>query len=206
MRKFIPGFNLLSSVPEQSTASLCVARISPNAIKSRCQRSTKLSSRSKKSFRTREDVQSERTKRAKRATARAQVKAAKEEKGRKAEALEEAQRKSEMATNPGRKRKQAPSPDTIPNPKDCEFGLDLDYFGYDGSEEDEEPIITPSKQPNKVLRTSGPKLENESMISLPYKAKTYPQIPRSREFAKDDLRRKEIEKHGFWPPPPPTPG
>ncbi len=202
MRKFIPGFNLLSPVPEQSPASLRTAPVSPNAIKDRRRRSKDLSSRSKKSFRTREHVQSVRTKHVERAAARAQVKAAKEEEDRKAKALKEGQRKSEMATNPGQKRKRVPSPDTIPNPKGCSFGLDLDYFGYDSSDEDEEPVITPSKQPNKVRRTSGPEL----VIQLPYKARTYPPtIPRSRLFAKDDLLEEERKKHGFWPPPPPTP-
>ncbi len=40
--------------------------------------------------------------------------------------------------------------------------MDLDYFGYDISDEDEEPIITPSKQPDKVPRTNGDLRANRS--------------------------------------------
>ncbi len=188
MRGLIPGFQLLSPVPEQSPTepktSLSAAPVSPTVKKDRPHRSTNSSSRSKKSFRTKEDVQSLRAKHEARVSARAQVKAAKEEdrKAKEAEALKEAQRKAEMATTPGQKRKRV-SPDTIPNPKGCSFGMDLDYFGYDSSDEDEEPV-TPSKQPNKIRRTS----ESEMNTLM---------IPRSRVFAKGDRERKEIEENGW---------
>ena len=164
-----------------------------------------MSPRFKKSFRPRKNIHYLHTNRAERAAARAQVKAAEEEEDQKVKALKEAQRKAEMVTTPGQKRKRVPFPDAISNPKGCSFGLVLDNFGCDSSDEDDGLVTTPSKQPNKVRRTGGPQLQKEPMISLPDKAKTYPQIPRSRVFVKDDLRRKEIEKHGFWPPPPPTP-
>lgn len=36
-----------------------------------------------------------------------------------------------------KKRKRAPSPDVIPNPPGCSYGMDLDYFYIDDSDEDE---------------------------------------------------------------------
>ncbi len=126
--------------------------------------------------------------------ARAQAKATKEEENRKAEeaeSLKEAQGKAQMATTPGQKRKRVPSPDTIPNPKRCRYGMDLDYFGCTSSDEDEEPGIL-SKQPNKVCYTSGPELKNA------------PKIPRSRVFAKTTREKKE--ENDRWPAPPATPG
>ncbi len=158
----IPGFSALSPLPEQSqTKPLPAAPVNPNVIKDRGRRFKNLSSRSKKPFRIMEDVQYSRTKRSERASARAQARAqaAKEDEDRKAkevETLKEAQRKAEMATAPGQKRKRASSPDSIPNPKGCSYGMDLEYFGWDSSDEDEEPVIIPPEQPNKVRRTSGP--------------------------------------------------
>lgn len=38
-----------------------------------------------------------------------------------------------------KKRKRDPSPDVIPNPPGCSYGLDLDYFCYSDSDEEEEP-------------------------------------------------------------------
>ena len=149
--RFISNFDPLSPVPEQSPkGSLPAAPVSPNVIKDRRQRSKDVASRSKKSFRTRDDVQYLRTKQLQRTLTRAQANATKE-----AEALKDAQRKAEIATTPGQKRKRALSPETIPNPKGCSFGLDLDYFGYDSSDEDGEPVITPSKPPNKVRCRDG---------------------------------------------------
>ena len=179
--KFISNFNHLSPVPEQPQTepkvSLPAVPVSPNVMKDRRHRSKNLSSRSKKSFRTKDDVQISRTKQAERASIRAQVKAAKEVEFRiakDAEALKEAQQKAEMATTPGQKRKRVPSPDTIPNPKGCSYGMDLDYFGYDSSDEDEEPITTPSKQPNKIRRTGGPEEPTRSrVIGDPKRAQPY---------------------------------
>ncbi len=152
--RFIPNFDPLSPVTEQSPtepeASLLAAPVSPIFTKDRRQRSKDLSSRSKKSFRTREDVQSLRTKILARTLARAQANATKE-----AEALKDAQRKADTGTTPGQKRKRSHIPETISSTKDYSFGLDLDYFGCDSSDEGEEPVIRPSKQPTKVRRTDG---------------------------------------------------
>ena len=113
MSRFIPNFDSHSPVPEQSpTDSLPAAPVSPNVIKDKRQCSNDVSSRPKKSFWAREDVQYLRTKQLERTLARAQANVTKE-----AEALKGAQRKAEIATTPGQKRKHAPSPETIPNPK-----------------------------------------------------------------------------------------
>lgn len=40
-------------------------------------------------------------------------------------------------SKPAKKRKRAPSPDVIPNPPGCSYGLDLDYFYFSESDEDE---------------------------------------------------------------------
>ncbi len=151
-------------MPEQSTtepeASLPTAPVSPNILKDRRQRSKDVSSRSKKSFRTREDVQYLRNKLSERTLARSQSNATNE-----AEAMKDAQRKAEIATTPRQKTKRAPSPETLANPKSCSFGLDPAYFGYDSSEEEEEPVTSPSKQPNKVCRTDGDLGANRFHIS-----------------------------------------
>ena len=61
---------------------------------------------------------------------------------------EEIREKAEKATKPGQKRKRAPSPDSIPNPPGCSYGMDLDYFGYYSSsdEELEENVDTPIRK------------------------------------------------------------
>lgn len=46
--------------------------------------------------------------------------------------------------------------------------MDLDYFGIDGSDEEEEPVTTPSQQPSKVRRTDGHLGDNCSDISHLY--------------------------------------
>lgn len=43
-----------------------------------------------------------------------------------------------------KKRKRSPSPDVIPNPKGCSYGMDLDYFCYSSDSEDE---TTPTSEP-----------------------------------------------------------
>ncbi len=98
-----------------------------------------------------------------------------------------------MATTSGQKRKRLPSSDTTPNLKGRSFGMDLDYFGYDSSNEGEEPLIIPSKPPNKICRTSGPELENA------------PTISQATVFAKEDREKKEGEEQGWWPALPQTP-
>ena len=80
------------------------------------------------------------------------------------EALEEHQRlrtEADNATVPGTKRKRLPSPDIIPNPPGCSYGMDLNYFGSDssGDELDDNEVTTgqmesPSTRPMKRARMS----------------------------------------------------
>lgn len=63
---------------------------------------------------------------------------------------------AEKGTIPGTKRKRMSSPDIIPNPGGSSYGMDLDYFGFSSSEE-EDPVITPTKtRPSKHRRLRGP--------------------------------------------------
>ena len=72
---------------------------------------------------------------------------------------------STKSTTPGTKRKRMPSPDTIPNPKGASYGMDLDYFRYVSSEEEDE-VITPSKhRPSKQRRLHGPDRQ-EAFVQL----------------------------------------
>lgn len=60
-------------------------------------------------------------------------------------------------STPGRKRKRMPSPDSIPNPVGSSYGMDLDYFGFSSSDEEDEMMVTPSKpRPSKHRRLHGP--------------------------------------------------
>ncbi|MCJ1426347.1 hypothetical protein MMC29_004250 [Sticta canariensis] len=90
-----------------------------------------------------------------------------------AQALD-SRRKAEMATTPGTKRKRLPSPDTIPNPRGSSYGMDLDYFGFDSSDECDEIDNTPTKpRPSKSRRISEPGDSESSMIGDPQNARPY---------------------------------
>ncbi|PLN85764.1 hypothetical protein BDW42DRAFT_190543 [Aspergillus taichungensis] len=57
-----------------------------------------------------------------------------------------------------KKRKRSPSPDVIPNPKGCSYGMDMDYFCYSSDSEDEtnstsEPTV-PQTEPRQLGRLS----------------------------------------------------
>ncbi|KAI4201290.1 MAG: hypothetical protein LQ350_003328 [Teloschistes chrysophthalmus] len=72
--------------------------------------------------------------------------------------VEAAHRAAYAAQTTGTKRR-AISPEVIPNPPGVSYGMDLAYFGFSSSEEDEEP--NPSRKtckmpPFKVRRTHGP--------------------------------------------------
>ncbi|KAL9583331.1 MAG: hypothetical protein Q9212_002763 [Teloschistes hypoglaucus] len=72
--------------------------------------------------------------------------------------VEAAHRAAYAAQTPGTKRR-AISPEVIPNPPGVSYGMDLAYFGYSSSEEEEQP--TPSRKtrkmpPFKKRRTHGP--------------------------------------------------
>ncbi|KAL2861124.1 uncharacterized protein BJX67DRAFT_385974 [Aspergillus lucknowensis] len=56
-----------------------------------------------------------------------------------------------ITTNASQKRKRSPSPDVIPNPAGCSYGMDLDYFCYSSESEDEEAEIpAPRTEPRRV--------------------------------------------------------
>ena len=65
---------------------------------------------------------------------------------------EENRRKAEGANAIGTKRKRY-SPDIIPNPKGCSYGMDLDYFGDSSSDDEAAGEDTPTK-PSKRARVS----------------------------------------------------
>ncbi|KAL9120911.1 MAG: hypothetical protein Q9187_002529 [Circinaria calcarea] len=65
---------------------------------------------------------------------------------------EENRRKAEGADATGKKRKRY-SPDVIPNPKGCSYGMDLDYFGDSSSDDEAAEEDTPTK-PSKRARVS----------------------------------------------------
>lgn len=50
-----------------------------------------------------------------------------------------------------KKRKRSPSPDVIPNPAGCSYGLDLDYFCYSSDSEEEADV-----QPQQALPPTKP--------------------------------------------------
>lgn len=73
----------------------------------------------------------------------------------------------------GAKRKRLPSPDSIPNPRGCSYGMDLDYFGYVSSDDDEIEN-TPSKpRPSKSRRISKPEDSDGLMVGDPQNARPY---------------------------------
>lgn len=113
----------------------------------------------RKSYKSKSDIQASRNTMSKRTSLQAQTAAATEEAAQTAAKLR-AREDAEMATKTGGKRKRLPSPDTIPNPPGCSYGMDLDYFGYDSTDEDEDEDkeeITPTKgRPNKSRRLSKP--------------------------------------------------
>ncbi|OJK04984.1 hypothetical protein ASPACDRAFT_38548 [Aspergillus aculeatus ATCC 16872] len=59
-----------------------------------------------------------------------------------------AQGESSISTPSQKKRKRAPSPDVIPNPPGCSYGMYEDYFVISDDEEDEEPA-PPQTEPKK---------------------------------------------------------
>lgn len=61
-----------------------------------------------------------------------------------------------------KKRKRAPSPDVIPNPPGCSYGLDLDYFCYSDSDEEEEPSPSVSKPTHLAKSAVRSALRSES--------------------------------------------
>lgn len=86
---------------------------------------------------------------------------------------EEKRRKAEGADATGTKRKRY-SPDIIPNPKGCSYGMDLDYFGDSSSDDDAAEKETPTK-PSKRARISPrePSTPTRKPIGDPTRATPY---------------------------------
>lgn len=96
-----------------------------------------------------------------------------ERKAKDLQAQNELRQQAVTATTPGAKRKRVPSPDVIPNPPGTSYGMDLAYFGYDSSEEDESEIdTTPSKRLTKSRRISKEK-PSTVIVGDPKKARPY---------------------------------
>ncbi|KAL9099608.1 MAG: hypothetical protein Q9163_004915 [Psora crenata] len=55
---------------------------------------------------------------------------------------------------PGEKRKRAPSPDAIPNPKGASYGMDLDYFAFDSDDDSPSAVSHPPSSKRKRLSAS----------------------------------------------------
>ena len=138
-----------------------VSSVSPNVMKRQDRRRQQLP----KSYRSKEEIQASRLRKAKQKSLL------------EAKAQEDRRQDIEMATTPGRKRKRLESPDTIPNPPGCSYGLNLDYFGDSSSDEEEnsnENDTTPTKaRPSKSRRltmTDDPQLH---LVGDPQKARPY---------------------------------
>ena len=84
----------------------------------------------------------------------------------------ELREKAEEAQTPGTKRKRLPSPEIIPNPPGGGFGMDVDYFTYNSSDEDDEADQdTPTKgRPNKKARYSS---DSGDLVGDPHGARPY---------------------------------
>ena len=129
----------------------------------------------KSALKTKRQVLDDRKRRAERDFMREQAAFVKADDARKAQEAKdrnEKKRQAEKAATPGGKRKRLPSPDTIPNPKGTSYGMDINYFYADSSDEEEE--LTPTKRPpSKKSRLS----ETESMpgpvLGDPHRARPY---------------------------------
>ncbi len=127
-------------------------------------------------LKSKQQIADERKRRAEREFMREQadfVRADDARKAHEARNRESVRHQVEKAATPGGKRKRQPSPDTIPNPPGVSYGMDLDYFCYSGSDEEEEQT-TPIKQPpNKKTRISLPDSTLGPVIGDPHKARPY---------------------------------
>ena len=150
--------NSAHTEPRDRTRSVAFTGIQSNTD-TKQHRSQRQYKTPRKSYKPKSDIQASRNRKSKRTSLQAQTAAATEEVAQTAAKLR-AREDAEMATKTGGKRKRLPSPDIIPNPPGCSYGMDLDYFGYDSTDEDEDEDkeeITPTKgRPNKSRRLSKP--------------------------------------------------
>ena len=126
-------------------------------------------------LKTKQQVSDDRKRRAEREFLREQAEFVRADDARKAQEakdLEDMRRQAERTATPGGKRKRLPSPDTIPNPPGVSYGMDLNYFCYSSSDEEEQ--TTPTQRPsNKRRRISIPGSSPGPVIGDPHKARPY---------------------------------
>ncbi|PKY08493.1 hypothetical protein P168DRAFT_17476 [Aspergillus campestris IBT 28561] len=103
-----------------------------------------------------------------------------------------------------KKRKRSPSPDVIPNPKGCSYGMDMDYFCYSSDSEDEtnstsEPTV-PQTEPRQLGRLSkgivrnaiGSEHHPSKKVRFDASPEDTPSKLRSRARATDPYRGKQF--------------
>lgn len=118
------------------------------------------------------------------------------------EDLERSPRKVDETTK--KKRKRSPSPDVIPNPKGCSYGMDMDYFCYSSDSEDEtnptsEPTV-PQTEPRQLGRLSKGVVRNainsehhpSKKVRFDASPEDTPSKLRSRARATDPYRGKQF--------------
>ncbi|KAL3482280.1 hypothetical protein BJX99DRAFT_217694 [Aspergillus californicus] len=67
-----------------------------------------------------------------------------------------------------KKRKRSPSPDVIPNPPGCSYGIDYDYFpDSSDDDEDDEAETAPQTEPRKIDNCAKTALENVAQSERP---------------------------------------
>lgn len=99
-----------------------------------------------------------------------------------------------------KKRKRAPSPDVIPNPKGSSYGLDLDYFCYSSeSDEDEAQATRTDRTGPRVTTSQGPAIKKARTQPA---AESTPTPPvRYWPAATDPYRGRYFLMPGQRPPP-----
>ena len=75
--------------------------------------------------------------------------------------VEERATRQTSDTQGKKKRKRSPSPDVIPNPPGCSYGMDLRYFCYSSESEDEDDTPNTTSKPT-TLQKSAVRSELES--------------------------------------------
>lgn len=75
--------------------------------------------------------------------------------------------KNTATETPKKKRKRSPSPDVIPNPVGCSYGMDLDYFCYSSGSDDEAEPAVPQTEPRKADTLGKTALRNLAQTERP---------------------------------------
>lgn len=70
------------------------------------------------------------------------------------EPVEERTTRDADGTQAKKKRKRSPSPDVIPNPPGCSYGMDLRYFCYSSDSEDEDETPTIAAKPTPLQKSA----------------------------------------------------